>query len=263
MMAGICFVAGVTFAVDSSMSVTDDLTSSSPLSAADEASISLEAGTDPTAKQVLQVDEQAERDKARAAELAAKTLEAQRGKEEVEAVIGKGGRGVVGYRDFFYPLFHGTRLSYCTENHKVCGLRLASKYCELMGYHKATRIMIDHNVGVTRYPLTDRNCQGWRCDGFKLITCEESLKKTPIPEYYYRLKDFPVPRFDNYRVDWCYKTHRGCGRRAADAFCRQQGYRHANSYEKSTDALATRTIGSGALCFGQACTGFSRITCHR
>ena len=172
-------------------------------------------------------------------------------------------KGVKGYRDFWFPMYHGTRLSYCTDDKKVCGLELASNYCVLMGYDKAAKMMIEHNVGLTRYPTTDDQCQGWKCDGFKFITCQESLDKKPIPVYYYRMKDFAFPRFDNYRVDWCYKQHKGCGRRAANSFCRHIGYRRAKAYEKEAHVPATRTLGSQALCFGQACSGFSRITCYR
>ncbi len=170
---------------------------------------------------------------------------------------------VVGYRDFWFPMYKGIRLSYCTENMKVCGLELASKYCELLGYDKAAKMMIDHNVGLTHYPATNYHCKGWKCDGFKYITCQQSLAKKPTPTYYYRYREFAYPRFDNYRVDWCYKQNKQCGKRAADSFCRHLGYRRSTGYEKVQHVLATKTIGSQALCFGESCKGFSRITCYR
>jgi len=167
------------------------------------------------------------------------------------------------YRDFWYPLYHGMRLSYCSENQKECGLPLASKYCKLMGYEKASEERIEHNVGLTRYPASTKQCQGWRCDGFMFISCEENLKKAEPPIYYYRTQDFVLPRFNNYRVDWCYKRDTKCGSRAANAFCRQQGYRRATSYDKQTKVLATQTVGDQELCFGKTCDGFSHITCYR
>ncbi|MDF1645404.1 MAG: hypothetical protein P1U61_00265 [Legionellaceae bacterium] len=225
--------------------------------------VSIDSGTDETPAEVTEVNVAADTARAKAAEAAEKLQEEKNVVREVNEVIGKEGRGVVGYRDLFYPQYHGLPLSYCSEDHKTCGLKLASKYCELLGYNKASRMMIAHNVGLTRYPLTKVQCKGWRCDGFKLITCEESLKKIPTPVYYYRMRDFALPRIENYRMAWCYKEKKGCGRRAADAFCRQQGYLRSKGYEKSTEVAATRTIGSGALCFGQACNGFGRITCYR
>ncbi|MCH9756436.1 MAG: hypothetical protein K0U37_04495 [Gammaproteobacteria bacterium] len=226
-------------------------------------SINIDSGTDEKASAIAELDAVNRAAQAKALETAERVAEAEKVKTEVESVIGHGGRGVVGYRDFFYPQYHGMRLSYCSNDHKVCGSQLASKFCETMGYNRASKVMIDHNVGLTRYLATDLQCQGWKCDGFKLIVCEESLKKEPVPIYYYRLQDFMFPRFENYRVAWCYKDKRGCGKRAADAFCRHQGYRRSKGYERSTEVAATRTVGSGALCFGQACTGFNRITCYR
>lgn len=167
------------------------------------------------------------------------------------------------YRDFWYPLYHGMRLSYCSEDHKECGLDLASKYCRLMGYEKAFEARIDHNVGLTRYAGTTHQCKGWRCDGFVFISCEESLTKEEPPIYSYRSYDFVRPRFHNYRVNWCYKKDQGCGSRAANAFCRHQGYRRATVYEKQENLAATQTVADQELCFGKGCDGFSHITCYR
>jgi|TARA_R110000868_G_scaffold94205_1_gene260127 putative hemolysin len=167
------------------------------------------------------------------------------------------------YRDFWYPLEHGMRLSYCSEDHQECGLPLASKYCQMMGYDKASKARIDHNVGLTRYPASTNQCKGWRCDGFMFISCEESIKKAEPAAYSYRSNDFVLPRFKNYRVDWCYKSNKDCGSRAANAFCRQQGYRHATSYDKQANLPATQTVGDQELCFGKTCDGFSHITCYR
>lgn len=174
-------------------------------------------------------------------------------------------RGVAGFRDFFYPMYHGSRLSYCTADKKICGLDLATKYCKLLGYDRASRVEVDHNVGLTRYPDPGKSlqCQGYECDGFKWLTCVESLKKKTAPIYYYRYRDFEAPRFENYRVAWCYSEGKSCGARAANAFCRQQGYQRARGYEKDTKVAATRMIGDGKLCFGGSCQGFERITCYR
>ena len=224
----------------------------------------MDTGTDENSAGITDVNIAAETDKSKVLEETKKIEEAKTVIREVDAVIGKRGVIPIGYRDFFYPTYHGMRLSYCTEDNKTCGKKLASKYCKLLGYNRASKIMIEHNVGLTRYPSTNLQCQGWKCDGFKLITCEDSLKKTPTPVYYYRMRDFTLPRFENYRIAWCYHEKKGCGRRAANAFCRQQGYEHSRGYERSsTEVASTRTIGSGALCFGQACKGFERITCYR
>ncbi len=238
-----------------------------PMMASAEAMVApaelVDTGTDESATGIADVNVAAEVNKTKQFEEAVKLKEARMVQREVEAVLGKEGRGGGGFRDFFYPKYRGMRLSYCAVDNKTCGLELASKYCKLLGYDTASKMMIDHNIGLTRYAASSLKCQGWRCDGFKLITCKNSLKISPTPVYYYRMKDFAVPRFENYRVDWCYKKNKGCGKQAANAFCRKQGYKHARGYEKETKVAATRTIGSGSLCFGQACKGFDRITCYR
>lgn len=182
---------------------------------------------------------------------------------EVEAIIGRNQKNGVGYREFFFPKYHGLPVSYCSQDTSVCGLPIANQYCKLLGYHHAVKMSIEPNVGHTRYLGGDVACRGFACASFKLITCEKSLQKTPTPEYYYRMKRFILPRFENYRVDWCYRHHQGCGKRAADAFCRHQGYLQAKTYSKATHTVATRSIGSEALCFGHQCNSFDSITCYR
>lgn|GEM_PF-1787790 len=173
-------------------------------------------------------------------------------------------KGVHGYRDFFYPTYNAMRVAYCNPDRSTCGKPIADKYCNIMGYKRASAIRVDHNVGLTKYVGTQLQCKGWRCDGFKWITCIESLEKTPKPVYYYRYRAFEAPRFENYRIAWCYEHDRkGCGKRAANAFCRHMGYMRAKRYDKDTKIAATRNIGDGTLCFGDKCQGFSHITCHR
>ncbi len=167
------------------------------------------------------------------------------------------------YRDFWYPLYHGMRLSYCSEDHNECGLALASKYCQSMGYEKAFQARVEHHVGLTRYPASTNQCQGWRCDGFMFISCEATMKKQEPSIASYRFNDFVLPRFKNYRVDWCYQHDKDCGARAANAFCRHQGYQRATVYEKQANLPATQTLGDQELCFGNTCHGFSHITCFR
>lgn len=173
-------------------------------------------------------------------------------------------KGVHGYRDFFYPKFDAMRLAYCNQDRSVCGKEIANKYCKIMGYDKAGKIRKEHNVGLTKYAGTQLQCKGWKCDGFKWITCIESLEQKPTAVYYYRYRAFEAPRFDNYRVAWCYKDKRkGCGQRAATAFCRHMGYKKARGIVKDNKIAATRSLGDGTLCFGASCNGFRHITCYR
>jgi hypothetical protein len=54
-------------------------------------------------------------------------------------------------RNFWYPTYNIQRLSYCSFCGKECGLAVANRYCKMMGYEKATKQIIDYNVGLTNY----------------------------------------------------------------------------------------------------------------
>ena len=167
------------------------------------------------------------------------------------------------YRNFWNPTFNVQRLNYCSLDGKVCGLNVAHRYCNMMGYEKASEAIIDYNVGVTHYLLTNARCTGWQCNGFMLITCKNKFHHQPAKDYYYREQRFTFPRFAHYRVDWCYNNGKGCGKRVANSFCRRMGYRYAQGYKKEAQIAATKALGNQRLCFGGACNGFSEITCYR
>ena len=166
-------------------------------------------------------------------------------------------------RDFWSPTFHIQRLNYCTLDGKECGPAVANKYCKMMGYERADVAIIDYNIGLTNYFLSSAQCRGWRCNGFKLITCVGNFSHHPKQNYYYRSQRFVFPRIDHYRIDWCYESGRGCGQRAAYSFCRRMGYMNAQYYKKQDDVAATKALGNQKLCFGDDCKGFSSITCYR
>ncbi len=167
------------------------------------------------------------------------------------------------YRNFWNPTYHVQRLNYCMLDGKICGLSLANKYCQMMGYERANEAIIDYNVELTNYLLTNAQCRGWNCNGFTLITCVGNFSEKPPQNYYYRSQRFVFPRFGEYRVDWCYENGHGCGQRAAFSFCRRMGYMNAELYKKQENVQATKAIGNQKLCFGDQCRGFSSITCYR
>lgn len=167
------------------------------------------------------------------------------------------------YRNFWSPTYNIERLSYCSLGGKECGLPVANRYCRLMGYEKATKEIIDYNVGVSNYLLSRARCNGWSCNGFMLITCVGAFQHKPPQHYYYRSQRFAFPRFGHYRIDWCYENGKGCGKRAAYSFCRRMGYARVQHYKKEENIGATKAIGNRRLCFGKECSGFSTITCYR
>ncbi|WED41807.1 hypothetical protein [Legionella cardiaca] len=167
------------------------------------------------------------------------------------------------YRNFWMPKYHGERLNYCMFDGRECGLAVATRYCRLMGYERADQQIIDNNVGLTHFLFCKAKCKGWRCNGFKTIRCVSNMAHKPPRAYHYRLRRFVYPRFNNYRVDWCYDGRQGCGRRAAFSFCRRLGYIDVRRFAIQKHIAATEAIGNQKLCFGMLCNAFSYIDCYR
>lgn len=167
------------------------------------------------------------------------------------------------FRNFWSPEYHAQRLAYCTFDGKECGLPVATRFCRMLGYQKADKAIIAHNVGLTHYIATKGECKGWRCNGFKLIRCVGNASKSSPELYAYRYRRFVFPRMANYRIAWCYKNEKQCGKQTANSFCRRMGYLKATEYEKQENVPATKALGNHKLCFGKNCSGFKRIICYR
>lgn len=172
------------------------------------------------------------------------------------------------YRNFWNPIYHGKLLNYCSQDKQQCGLQLASIYCHLMGYQHADRAIIAYNIGCTNYIVNHKirlnaACCDWWCNGFKLIRCVNILQHSLKSKYYYRLRHFIYPRFNNKRVAWCYDGKTGCGYKAAFSFCRRIGYMQVKHYTIDYHVNITKTIGNQKFCIGSKCRGFKDIDCFR
>ncbi len=77
---------------------------------------------------------------------------------------------------------------------------------------------------------------------------------------------FISPTINGYRLDWCRVWGGDCGKGAADAFCRKNGYTRAKSFEIDHDigqGSPTYTIGSEQVCDESFCDGFKYIECEQ
>lgn len=77
-------------------------------------------------------------------------------------------------------------------------------------------------------------------------------------------QDFAKPKQGGNRLDWCYDWSTGCGKQAADAWCKIKGFQESSAFSIAPDIGAsqpTRLIGTGAVCDQAFCDGFSHITC--
>lgn len=169
----------------------------------------------------------------------------------------------IAFRTIWHPTFIGERLDYCTYDGSECGKQVANRYCQTLGYDYSSQNVIAYNVGLTNFFGTRAQCKGWRCNGFMMITCKTSLSHSPPKPYHYREKRFAEPRYNDYRIDWCYDKNKGCGERAANSFCTHMGYLRAKHFSKETQVAATKAIGSQELCFGNLCNAFKMIVCYR
>lgn len=167
------------------------------------------------------------------------------------------------FRTFWHPTFLGERLDYCTVDGSACGKVVANRYCQMLGYDFSTQNVIAYNVGLTNFLASRVQCKGWRCNGFMAISCATGLSHYPPKPYHYREKQFADPRYNDYRVDWCYKQNKDCGARAANSFCSRMGFMQAKHFIKETQVSATKSIGSQELCFGNQCNAFKMIVCYR
>lgn len=167
------------------------------------------------------------------------------------------------YRFFWNPTLRGQLLDYCQADRNTCGKPVADKYCKEMGYTRSDQQVKAFNVGLTHFIDAQLRCKGWQCNSFKHIRCVDSISRTPPKKWHYRYNRFVYPRVDNYRLDWCYEGTKGCGKMAAFAFCRNQGYMNVKSYKMQPNVAATKAIGNQKLCFRNNCKGFARIDCKR
>jgi hypothetical protein len=79
-------------------------------------------------------------------------------------------------------------------------------------------------------------------------------------EYKYR-----SPRWNDYRLDWCFKWGTECGKPAADNFCMRRRWTGARDFEADPNigaSEATMVSSSNQVCDQSTCTGFKYITCY-
>lgn len=163
---------------------------------------------------------------------------------------------------FTKPTYKGDRLAWCKEWGSGCGKGAANAYCAFLGFGDATDFSKAEDIGrqtPTRMIGNNQVCNKAYCDGFKSISCGK--KASPKPD---KQQAFDKPRWKGYRLDWCVKKDMGCGKDAADVFCKASGYAKASGFALAlrvgiTDP--TKMIGSGAVCNTVICNGFQSIIC--
>ena len=185
-------------------------------------------------------------------------------------------------KTFENPMIGTNRLDWCTDWGKGCGAEAATTWCKSNAY--------DHSVGVQQAPdigasaptkliATGEVCDQSYCDGFASITCATAeLPTAPpptTPESPAADADVPAaapvvaktademfknPMHEGVRLNWCLNGQSGCGKKAAEAWCVQQGFSTAKDFKYVSGVKPTIQIGTGETS-QKGAKGFSRITC--
>lgn len=74
------------------------------------------------------------------------------------------------------------------------------------------------------------------------------------------VRNYFSPEQDGNRIAACLTANSDCGKPAADAFCRAQGYDKSVLFQRESHAF-TRSIATGETCEGAACTAFRQVKC--
>jgi len=75
-------------------------------------------------------------------------------------------------------------------------------------------------------------------------------------------RSYSFPGTTDERIGTCLADGQSCGKIAADAFCKQQGFSESILFSREK-SLSARIIDSGALCEGDHCEAFQRIKCYQ
>ena len=162
---------------------------------------------------------------------------------------------------FTKPTYKGNRLAWCKDWGSGCGKGAANAYCAFLGFGDATDFKVEEDIGrkaPTRMIGSNQTCNKPFCDGFKFVSC--SRKSSPGKDK----QTFAKPKWKDYRLDWCVKPGVGCGKDAADMFCKASGFTKATDFSPAMKIgvqAPTRMIGTNAICNTIVCNGFQSITC--
>ena len=128
---------------------------------------------------------------------------------------------------------------------------------------------------------TGEVCDQSYCDGFTSITCATAdLPAEPPAAPARRRRHLPKrqattaapvtaetkseffksPTHEEVRLNWCFDGNSGCGKKAAEAWCAQQGFSSAKDFKYVSGIKPTIQIGTGKTT-KKASKAFSRVTC--
>ena len=155
------------------------------------------------------------------------------------------------------PRHFDDRLDWCLTWGTNCGKPAAVAFCNRRRFADVV-VFRAEKVGKsarTRLIGSNQICSGQDfCTAFAYITCTAPISSDRV---------FANPAWKGNRLDVCLQWGANCGKPAADAFCRANGF--AESFQAVEDAdpgyAATRVIGTDQICNKSFCRGFQQIIC--
>ncbi len=156
------------------------------------------------------------------------------------------------------------RLDYCFSWQAGCGQDAADAFCVGKGFESAQAFKVAKGIGgksPTRTIGDSSICDSNGCDGFSTITCVKAGGGGGGGGGSATMK-WLQPKVGGVRLDWCYSWQKGCGQKAADAFCEAVGYAFSDGFLQEKNVSKTRVISSKQVCDGN-CDSFAVISCSK
>lgn len=147
------------------------------------------------------------------------------------------------------PKIGGYALDYCKKWGKECGKPAADAYCRKKGYRRALKYRVRRDTPPTKVISSGQVCQAPGCDRINYVVCEAEAV-------------FRNPTVGKYPLDFCQQWGKGCGKPAADAFCRYRGYGRSVDFAVRPDRPPTKVIGTGQVCNQPYCDRIVLVTCR-
>ena len=186
-------------------------------------------------------------------------------------------------KTFVDPKIGPNRLDWCVNWGTGCGEAAATAWCKSIEYDHAVDSTQAVDIGAatpTKLIATGEVCDQAYCDGFASITCataelptapplqpDEANETSPAPDTppppvaeTVQSESFKNPMLEDVRLNWCFNGDGGCGKKAAEVWCAQQGFSTAKDFKYVSDVKPTIQIGTGKTS-KKAGKSFSRVTC--
>ena len=185
-------------------------------------------------------------------------------------------------KTFENPMIGTNRLDWCADWGKGCGAEAATAWCKSNAYDRSVNVQQAPDIGAsapTKLIATGEVCDQSYCDGFTSITCASAdlpvVAAPTAPDAPAADVGIPAaapvvaatanemfknPMHEGVRLNWCLSGQSGCGKKAAEAWCMQQGFSGAKDFKYVSAIKPTIQIGSGKT-NKKASKAFSRVTC--